>query len=108
VFGLAWVRTRKEMLAAMVVSLLCLGTLTALYVKVSADLTKAIAAETGGKGGEDSPNKMMKKDDVSSGGRMGLWATCLALIGIAVITGMGLKEKPGELPGPEPVPPPTA
>ncbi|MDB4956348.1 MAG: hypothetical protein JWO36_3917 [Myxococcales bacterium] len=93
-FGLAWVRTRKALLASCALSIVGLALLIALYVKVKGDLGRDID-EQASKG-----SKMLKKGEVSAGGRMGLWGACLGLIAISTLTGLALKEK--DAPDPQP------
>jgi hypothetical protein len=90
-FVLAWRRTRQALLGACAVSIVGIGLLIAVYVKVGGDIRDEIA--------KTKDTAMVKKDEVSSGSRYGLWLTAMGLLTIATITGMGLRE-------PEPVAPP--
>jgi hypothetical protein len=103
VFGLSWVRTRKAMLGAVVLSVVSLGAVAGLYIKVGGDLKADVDKEMHKKKG-DSPEaelgsemskQMMKEMPIESGARMGLYATCLLLIAGAALCGMALKEPEG-------------
>lgn len=100
-FGLAWVRTRKALMASLIVSLAGLGLLVGLYVKITGDLGKEIE-----KNASSSGEKIIKKGEVSAGGRMGLWGACLGLLSIAALTGLALKEN--DAPESPPAAPPPA
>jgi hypothetical protein len=90
VAGFSWVRSRTAMIAALALSIACIGALAGLYVKVGGDMDKAIHAELDKK---SMGSTMMKDTKVDSGGRFGLWLTIGGLLGVAVLTGLALKEK---------------
>jgi hypothetical protein len=92
VFGLSWVRTRGALIAACVVSIMCLGTLVGLYLKVGRELSAEVDKELKK---ENTGSQMMKEAEVDAGSRYGLWITCLSLIGIAAITGLAWREPEG-------------
>lgn len=108
VFGLSWVRTRKAMTGAAALSLVCLGALIGLYLKVGGDLKKDIADygkkdEAGSIGGQ-----MMKDTKVEAGARFGLYLACMGLIAAGAISGLALKEPEGsEHDAPPSAPPPV-
>ena len=105
VAGLSWVRSRTAMIASLALSLACIGALAGLFVKVGGDMDKAIEAELGKKG---AGSEMMKDVKVDAGSRFGLWLTVAGLLGVAVLTGLALKEKEGFAPAmPPPGPPPA-
>jgi hypothetical protein len=93
VFGLSWVRTKGALVGAFVVSLMCLGTLVGLYIKVGGDLNDAVEKATKKGGAETS--EIMKEGEVDAGSRFGLWLVCLGLIGAAAVTGLALREPEG-------------
>ena len=90
VAGLSWVRSRSAMIAAFALSLACIGALAGLYIKVGGDLDKQIEGELSKKG---AGSAMMKETKVESGARFGLWLTIGGLLGVAVLSGLALKEK---------------
>ncbi|HEX5062306.1 MAG TPA: hypothetical protein VFV99_23205 [Kofleriaceae bacterium] len=92
VAGLSWVRSRGAMIGALALSLACIGALAGLYMKVGGDLDKKISAELSSK---NAGSQMMKETKVDAGSRFGLWLTVGGLLGVAVLTGMALKEKDG-------------
>ena len=96
VFGLSFVRTRKSMTGAVVLSVACLGALIGLWLKVGGDLKKDIDKykDSGGEAGEMGA-QMAKETELDAGPRMGLYLTCLFLIGGAVVAGRALKEPEG-------------
>jgi hypothetical protein len=107
VFGLSWVRTRKAMLGAVVLSVVSLGAIAGLYIKVNGDMTskvdemnelkhkKSHADSPDAELGESMGKEMMKDVNIDAGSRYGLFATCLLLIGGAALCGMALKEPEG-------------
>lgn len=103
VFGLSWVRTRGALIAACVVSIMCLGTLVGLYLKVGRELSAEVDKELQK---ENAGSKMMKDADVDAGSRYGLWITCLSLIGIAAVTGLAWREPEGSENAPPQAPQP--
>lgn len=114
VAGLSWVRDRRAMIAALALSLACIGALTGLFIKVGGDMDKAIGSELDKKG---AGSQIMKDTKVEAGSRFGLWLTVGGLLGVAVLTGLALKEKEDHglataravqvpPPGPPPEPPP--
>jgi hypothetical protein len=91
-FALAWMRTRKALLASFIVAIAGLATLGGLYVTVSGKIHDAVEKQT--KEGGGGLGAGAKKDaEISSGGRMGLWLDGIGLLTIAVITGLALREK---------------
>ncbi len=96
VAGLAWVRTRRAMLGALVLSIACMGALAGLYVKVGGELDRAVEGEMAKKSGGGMAGQMMKDTKIESGSRFGLWFTVLGLLGVAGLTGLALKEKERE------------
>jgi hypothetical protein len=90
VAGLSWVRSRGAMLGALALSIACIGALAGLYIKVGGDMDKAISAELDKK---NVGSTMMKDTKVDAGARFGLWLTIGGLLGVAVLTGLALKEK---------------
>ena len=104
VAGLSWVRSRGAMIGALALSLACIGALAGLYIKVGGDLDKEISAELSKK---NAGSQMMKETKVEAGSRVGLWLTVGGVLGVAVLTGMALKEKEGAGFAPS-TPPPTA
>lgn len=106
VAGLSWVRSRGAMIGALALSIACIGALAGLYIKVGGDMDKAISAEVGKK---DIGSTMMKDTKIDSGGRFGLWLTIGGLLGVAVLSGLALKEKhPPDFAAARTVPPPPA
>jgi hypothetical protein len=96
VFALAWVRSRKAMTGAAVLSVACLGALIGLWLKVGGDLKNDIAdyKNKDGAGGEFAA-QMTKDTELEAGPRMGLYATCLSLLAGAALCGLALKEPEG-------------
>lgn len=90
VAGLSWVRSKGAMIGALALSLACIGALAGLKVKVGGDMDKAISAELDKK---NAGSSMMKETKVEAGSRFGLWLTIGGLLGVAVLTGLALKEK---------------
>ena len=88
VAALAWVRSRRALLATLVISLACIGALGGLYVKVNGDLKRDVDSELQKK----QTSKVMNDVDIDAGSRFGLWLTVLTLVGVAGITGMALRE----------------
>lgn len=103
VFGLSWVRSRGAMLGAAALSVACLGVLIGLYLKVGGQLQRDVDKELGK---SSMGSEMMKKTEVDAGARYGLWATCIGLLGAAVLCGLALKEPEGTEHVP-PAPPPA-
>jgi hypothetical protein len=100
VFGFSWMRTRSAMIAAFALSIACLGALCGLYIKVGGELKDAVDKEMTKSG---AGSQMMKETEVDAGSKFGLWLTCLSLIGVAAVTGLGVREPEGaELPAPPP------
>ena len=96
-FGVAWMRNKNGLKASFAVSIVTIGVLVALYIKVGGELKEAIDKEKLGKSG----GEMTKDAKVDAGGRYGLWLTALLLVSIAGITGKALREPenmPTELP----------
>ena len=89
VFGLSWVRERRALVGACVLSVAALGALGGLYLKVTGDLSKEIARETE-RGKQGALGKDIKID---AGGRFGLWVSCLGLLGVAGVTALALREQ---------------
>lgn len=87
-FVLAWKRTRSALLGACGVSIVGIGLLIALFFKFGADLESQLSDDMK----HQSDMKLVKKDEVSSGGRYGLWITAFGLLTIAGVTGMALRE----------------
>jgi hypothetical protein len=92
--GFSWMRTRKGMVAALALSIACIGALAGLYIKVGGELDKAISAELGKK---SAGSGMMKDTKVEAGARFGLWLSLAGLVGVAALTGAALRE-PDDLP----------
>jgi hypothetical protein len=108
VAGLSWVRSRGAMIAALALSLACIGALAGLYIKFGGEMDSKISAQSGKK---DIGSTMMKDTKIDSGGRFGLWLTIGGLLGTAVLTGLALKEKANpDFPSARavPMPPPGA
>ena len=95
VAGLSWVRSRGAMIAALALSLACVGALAGLYVKVNGDMASEISGRSGNK---NAGSKLTKDIKIDHGSRFGLWLTIASLLGVAVITGLALKEKEGRYP----------
>jgi hypothetical protein len=93
VAGLSWVRSRPAMIGALALSIACIGALAGLYIKVGGEMDKAVSAELGKTKKDDIGSTMMKDTKVDAGGRFGLWLTIGGLLGIAVMSGLALKEK---------------
>jgi hypothetical protein len=101
--GFAWVRSRKAVIASMVLSIAAIGALAGLYVKVSGELNDAVEEEVkrkeSAKRDPDSPSSDLNRDiermisQIDAGGRMGLWAALVFLLGSATLAGMALREK---------------
>jgi hypothetical protein len=111
VAGLSWVRERRAMIAALALSVACIGALAGLWLKVGGDMDKTIDTQLDKKG---AGSQIMKDTKVEAGSRFGLWLSIGGLLGVAVLTGLALKEKEEyglasarALPAPPPsVPPP--
>ena len=105
-FGLAWVRTKKALLASLILAIAGLGVLAGLYVKIRGDLDEGVKLEL-----EKEANKMggrgKREVSVDAGARMGFWLTALGFIGVAALSGLALKE-PDEGTTPRPPRPPPA
>lgn len=95
-FALAWKRTRGAMLGACGVSIVGIGLLIALFFKFGSDLETQLAEDMK----KQSEVKILKKEEVSSGGRYGLWLTAFGLLSIATITGLALREPEDAPPAP--------
>jgi hypothetical protein len=87
-FALAWKRSRNALLGACGISIVGIGLLIALFFKFGADLEAQLDEDMK----HQSDVKIMKKEEVSSGGRYGLWLTAFGLLSIATITGLALRE----------------
>ena len=92
VFGLSWVRSRNALIGACAVSLLCLGCLVGLYLKVGGELSDAVDKELTK---DPMGSQMVKEAEIDAGSRYGLWITCLGLLGIAGISGLAFREPEG-------------
>jgi hypothetical protein len=100
-FGVAWMRNKNGLKASFAVSIVTLGVLVALYIKVGGELKDAIDKEKLAKGGGEMAKDITRDSKVDAGGRYGLWLTALLLVSIAGITGKALREPetmPVELP----------
>jgi len=86
--ALAWVRSRRALLASLVVSVACLGALGGLYAKVNGDLKRDVDSELQKK----QTSKVMNDVEIDAGSRFGLWLTALLLVGVVAWTGMALRE----------------
>lgn len=94
VFGMSWLRERRALLGAFVLSIAALGALTGLYVKISGDMASELAAET-----ERQSTSALGKDlKIDAGGRFGLWMSGLGLLGIAALTGLALRQRDTVIP----------
>ncbi len=102
VFGLSWVRSRGAMIAALALSIACVGTLAGLYMKVGGDLDKDISQQLDKK---NAGSQIMKDTKIEAGSRFGLWFSVLGLVSVAALTGMALKEKEHEPFAPSAPPP---
>jgi hypothetical protein len=103
--GFSWMRTRKGMVAALALSIACVGALAGLYIKVGGDLDKAVSAELSKKG---AGSAMMKDTKVDAGARFGLFITLAGLVGGAALAAMALREKDNLPPAYVISPPPGA
>ena len=102
--GLSWVRSRKATLGALAVSIACVGALVGLYIKVGGEMNKAVDAELSKK---KAGSEMMKDTKVETGSRFGLWLVVAGLIGVAAVTGLGVREPEGSELLPTAPPPPA-
>jgi hypothetical protein len=115
--GLAWVRTRKALMAACAVSFAGLAAMIILWVGVTGKMKDAMKElntatkklDDGDSGGMRMGG--MKHDiDIDAGSRWGFWATCLGFIGVGTLTALALREKPevaAAAAAPPPPPPPA-
>ncbi len=87
-FGLAWWKTRNALLGACALSIVGLGLLVALFFKVGGDLETQVTEDMK----HQTSNKIIKKEEISTGSRYGLWMTAFGLASIAVVTGLALRE----------------
>ncbi len=88
-FGAAWLRTRKGMMASLALSVVTIGVLVGLWIKVGGTLSDAVDKEALGK---STGSKLTKDVKIDAGGRYGLWLTGLMLVSIAGITALALRE----------------
>jgi hypothetical protein len=114
--GFAWVRTRKALIASLVLSIAAIGSLAGLYIKFGGELKDQVQAQLiekerakqpeGGPAGEldREVSKVLRQIDV--GGRMGLWAAFLLLAASAGLAGMALKDKTPSVAAAAPAAPP--
>ncbi len=101
VFGLSFVSSKTALRGTLIASILAIGLLVALYLKINGDMTDAVARE------QKSMEKSALTSDVkvSTGGRFGLWIVGLGLLSILGLTASAILQKPEAMPPAEPVPP---
>ena len=114
--GFAWVRSRKAVIASMVMCIAAIGALAGLYVKVAGELNDAVEEEVKrketAKRDPGMPGSDFDRDvdritsQIDAGGRMGLWAALLLLIGSVTLAGMALKDRTPEVAAAPPGGPP--
>jgi hypothetical protein len=82
-------RTREMTMGALVASILALGVLAGLYVKVGSTMRDAVAKETA----SGSSGGLRKDMKVDAGGRFGLWMVGIGLVAIAGMAGSALRAR---------------
>ncbi len=95
VFGLSFVSSKQALHGALVAAILAIGLLVALFVKISGDMSDAVAKE------QSSMKKGTLTSDVnvSAGGRFGLWIVGIGLLSVIGLTASAMVRKPSpELP----------
>jgi hypothetical protein len=97
-FALAWVRRQQALLAALLLGLAGIGSLVGLYMKVAGDLDDKVELGLQEKAKDvdpDAPKIDRTKDDkIESGARIGFWLTAIGMLGVVVLAGLALFEKP--------------
>jgi len=81
---------RQAVMGSLITSVLCLGAVVGIWVKVSGEIDTAITDKM--KADMDK-SSMMKGSTVESGGRMGLWISLACLAGCAALAGMALRDR---------------
>jgi len=90
VAGLSWVRTRGAMVGACALSVVCIGALIGLWLKVGGNLDEQVEQQAKR---DTSGGQMMKDVKIESGPRFGLFISIGGLLGAAVLSGLALAER---------------
>jgi hypothetical protein len=96
---------RQAVMGSLITSVLCLGTVVGIWIKVGGDIKEGIAAQMS----KDMDKSSMTRDaKVESGGRMGLWISLACLASCAALAGLALRDRntmPDVVPpgGPDPM-----
>lgn len=86
---------RQAVMGSLITSVLCIGAIVALWIKVGGEINDEIATEMKRSMEKSS---MMKKAKVESGTRMGLWIALAGLAGCAALAGFALKDPEDQMP----------
>jgi hypothetical protein len=101
--GFAWVRSRKALIASMVLCIASIGALVGLYVKVAGELDRGVAEQIRKQEADRASAHSLEgriaesMAEVDAGGRIGLWAAFLLLIASTTLAGMALKDPTPEV-----------
>lgn len=81
---------RKAVMGSLVASVLCLGAVVGVWLKVGGEIDSTITDKMKADMAESS---MMKDSEVESGPRMGLWISLACLVACAGLAALALKER---------------